>query len=139
MTTLLEKLFNLMLIFLAVFAISASILPVFGYQLFSFPIKLEVIQDLSFDYVRLLLLRSSVFLTMSIFLLNYALYRRPYSALAPVAVFCYTLSIFEFLSQFIIAQTTEYSSNPFAIVFWLIVGAILHYKNAMNAKTIFRN
>jgi len=139
MTTLLEKLFNLMLIFLAVFAISASILPVFGYQLFSFPIKLEVIQDLSFDYVRLLLLRSSVFLTMSIFLLNYALYRRPYSALAPVAVFCYTLSIFEFLSQFFIAQTTEYSSNPFAIVFWLLIGAILHYKNAMNAKTIFRN
>lgn len=128
-----------MLTFLAVFAISASILPVFGYQLFTFPIKLEVIQDLSFDYVRLLLLRSSVFLTMSIFLLNYALYRRPYSALAPVAVFCYTLSIFEFLSQFIIAQTTEYSSNPFAIVFWLLIGAILHYKNAMNAKTIFRN
>jgi len=139
MTTLLEKLFNLMLIFLAVFAISASILPLFGYQLFSFPNKLEVIQDLSFDYVRLLLLRSSVFLTMSIFLLNYALYRRPYSALAPVAVFCYTLSIFEFLSQFIIAQTTEYSSNPFVIVFWLLIGAILHYKNAMNAKTIFRN
>jgi len=139
MNTLLEKLFYLMLIFLAVFAISASILPVFGYQLFSFPIKLEVVQDLSFDYVRLLLLRSSVFLTMSIFLLNYALYRRPYSALAPVAVFCYTLSIFEFLSQFIIAQTTEYSSNPFVIVFWLLIGAILHYKNAMNAKTIFRN
>ena len=139
MTTLLEKIFNLMLIFLAVFAISASIIPVFGYQLFTFPIKLEVIQGFSFDYVRLLLLRSSVFLTMSIFLLNYALYRRPYSALAPVAVFCYTLSIFEFLSQFIIAQTTEYSSNPFVIVFWLLVGAILHYKNAMNAKTIFRN
>lgn len=139
MTTLLEKLFNLMLIFLAVFAISASILPVFGYQLFTFPIKFEAFQDLSFDYIRLLLLRSSVFLTMSIFLLNYALYRRPYSALAPVAVFCYTLSIFEFLSQFIIAQTTEYSSNPLVIVFWLLIGAILHYKNAMNAKTIFKN
>jgi len=139
MVKLLEKLFNLMLIFLAVFAISASILPVFGYQLFIFPIKFEAFQDLSFDYMRLLLLRSSVFLTMSIFLLNYSLYRRPYSALAPVAVFCYTISIFEFFSQFIIAQTTEYSSSPFVIVFWLIIGAILHYKNAMNAKTIFKN
>ena len=138
MATLLEKLFNLMLIFLAVFAISASILPLFGYQLFIFPIKFEVFQDLSFDYMRLLILRSCVFLTMSIFLLNFALYRRPYSALAPVAVFCYTISIFEFLSQFIIQQTTEYSSSPFVIVFWLIIGAILHYKNAMNAKTIFR-
>ena len=138
MAKLLEKLFNLMLIFLAVFAISASILPLFGYQLFIFPIKFEVFQDLSFDYMRLLILRSCVFLTMSIFLLNFALYRRPYSALAPVAVFCYTISIFEFLSQFIIQQTTEYSSSPFVIVFWLIIGAILHYKNAMNAKTIFR-
>ena len=138
MAKLLEKLFNLLLISLAVFAISASILPLFGYQLFIFPMKFEVFQDLSFDYMRLLILRSCVFLTMSIFLLNFALYRRPYSALAPVAVLCYTLSIFEFLSQFIIAQTTEYSSNPFAIVFWLLIGAILHYKNAMNAKTIFR-
>jgi|TARA_B100001250_G_scaffold138086_1_gene118174 hypothetical protein len=139
MATLLEKLFNLMLIFLAVFAISASILPLFGYQLFIFPIKFEAFQDLSFDYMRLLMLRSCVFLTMSIFLLNYSLYRRPYSALAPVAVFCYTISIFEFLSQFIIAKTTEYSSSPFVIVFWLLIGAILHYKNAMNAKTIFKN
>jgi len=139
MATLLEKLFNLLLIFLAVFAISASILPLFGYQLFIFPIKFEAFQDLSFDYMRLLMLRSCVFLTMSIFLLNYSLYRRPYSALAPVAVFCYTISIFEFLSQFIIAKTTEYSSSPFVIVFWLLIGAILHYKNAMNAKTIFKN
>ena len=139
MATLLEKLFNLMLIFLAVFAISASILPLFGYQLFIFPIKFEAFQDLSFDYMRLLMLRSCVFLTMSIFLLNYSLYRRPHSALAPVAVFCYTISIFEFLSQFIIAKTTEYSSSPFVIVFWLLIGAILHYKNAMNAKTIFKN
>ena len=139
MATLLEKLFNLLLIFLAVFAISASILPLFGYQLFIFPIKFEAFQDLSFDYMRLLMLRSCVFLTMSIFLLNYSLYRRPYSALAPVAVFCYTISIFEFFSQFIIQQTTEYSSSPFVIVFWLIIGAILHYKNAMNAKTIFKN
>ena len=138
MAKVLEKLFNLLLIFLAVFAISASILPLFGYQLFIFPIKFEVFQDLSFDYMRLLILRSCVFLTMSIFLLNFALYRRPYSALAPVAVFCYTISIFEFLSQFIIQQTTEYSSSPFVIVFWLIIGAILHYKNAMNAKTIFK-
>ena len=138
MAKVLEKLFNLLLIFLAVFAISASILPLFGYQLFIFPIKFEVFQDLSFDYMRLLILRSCVFLTMSIFLLNFALYKRPYSALAPVAVFCYMISIFEFLSQFIIQQTTEYSSSPFVIVFWLIIGAILHYKNAMNAKTIFK-
>jgi len=135
----LETLFNLMLFVLAFYVISSAIIPLFGYQLFIFPIKLEVIQDLSFDYVRLLLLRSCVFLTMAVFILNYALYKRPYSALAPVAVFCYSLSIFEFLAQFTIQQTTEYSSNPFAIVLWLIVGALTHYKNARNAKTIFRD
>ena len=135
----LETLFNLMLFVLASYVISAAIIPLFGYQLFIFPIKLEVIQDLSFDYVRLLLLRSCVFLTMAVFMSNYALYKRPYSALAPVAVFCYSLSIFEFLAQFTIQQTTEYSSNPFAIVLWLIVGALTHYKNAGNAKTIFRD
>ena len=135
----LETLFNLLLLVLAFYVISAAIIPLFGYQLFIFPIKLEVIQDLSFDYVRLLLLRSCVFLTMAVFIFNYALYKRPYSALAPVAVFCYSLSIFEFLAQFTIQQTTEYSSNPFAIVLWLIVGALTHYKNARSAKTIFRD
>ena len=135
----LETLFNLMLFVLAFYVISAAIIPLFGYQLFIFPIKLEVIQDLSFDYVRLLLLRSCVFLTMAVFMFIYALYKRPYSALAPVAVFCYSLSIFEFLAQFTIQQTTEYSSNPFAIVLWLIVGALTHFKNARNAKTIFRD
>ena len=135
----LEKLLNLLLALIAFYAITAAIVPVFGYQLFIFPIKFEVIQNISFDYVRLLLLRSCVFLTMAVFILNYALYKRPYSALAPVAVFCYSLSIFEFLAQFTIQQTTEYSSNPFAIVLWLIVGALTHYKNARNAKTIFRD
>ena len=135
----LEKLLNLLLALIAVYAMTAAIVPLFGYQLFIFPIKLEVIQDFSFDYVRLLLLRSCVFLTMAVFIFNYALYKRPYSALAPVAVFCYSLSIFELLAQFTIQQTTEYSSNPFAIVLWLVVGALTHYQNARNAKTIFRD
>ena len=96
----LEKIFNLLLAVIAIYAITSSILVLFGYQFFTFPIKIEVIQNLSFDYIRLLLLRSCVFLTMAIFLLNYALYKRPYSALAPVVVFCYALSFFEFNISF---------------------------------------
>ena len=135
----LEIIFNLLLAVIAIYAITSSILVLFGYQFFTFPIKIEVIQNLSFDYVRLLLLRSCVFLTMAIFLLNYALYKRPYSALAPVVVFCYSLSFFEFISQFTLQNTTEYSSNAFAMVFWLFVGVLTHYKNQKNAQTIFRN
>ena len=135
----LEKIFNLLLAVIAIYAITSSILVLFGYQFFTFPIKIEVIQNLSFDYVRLLLLRSCVFLTMAIFLLNYALYKRPCSALAPVVVFCYSLSFFEFISQFTLQNTTEYSSNTFAMVFWLFVGVLAHYKNKKNAQTIFRN
>ena len=139
MARLLENLFNLTLFLIALYAITAAIVPLFGYQLFIMPIKFETFQNLSFDYIRLLLLRSCVFLTMAIFLLNYAFYKRPYSALAPVFVFSYLMSIFEFLSVFSIQQTTEYSSNPFAIVFWLIIGALTHYKNSKSSRTIFRN
>ena len=134
-----ESLFNLTLTLLALYGLTAAFLPIFGYQIYIFPIKLEVIPSVSFDYVRLLLLRSSVFLTMSLFIINYALYRRPYSALAPLSVFCYSLSIFEFLSRFTLVQITEYSSDPFVIVFWLIIGALTHYKNRQNAQTIFRD
>jgi len=134
----LEKLFNLILFLIALYAITAAIVPLFGYQLFVNPIKFETFQNLSFDYMRLLLLRSCVFLTMAVFLLNYALYKKPYSALAPVYVFCYSMSFFEFLSAFSIQQTTEYSSNPFVIVFWLLIAALTHYKNSKNAHTIFR-
>ena len=135
----LEKFFNLLLFIIATYAITAAILPIFGYQIFTFPIKIEAIQNLSFDYVRLLLLRSAVFLTMSVFLFNYAIYRRPYSALAPVVVFSYSMAIFEFLSQFTIQQTTDYSSNPFAIVFWLTIALLSHYKNSKSSQTIFKD
>ena len=134
----LEKLLNLLLSLIAVYAMTAAIVPVFGYQLFIFPIKFEIIQNLSFDYVRLLLLRSCVFTTMAVFIVNYALYRRPYSALAPVAVFCYSLSIFEFLAQFTLAQTTDYSISPFGIVFFLSIAILAHYKNSKSANSIFR-
>jgi len=139
MARLLENLFNLTLFLIALYAITAAIVPLFGYQLFIMPIKFETFQNLSFDYIRLLLLRSCVFLTMAIFLLNYALYKRPYSALAPMLVFSYSMSVFEFLSAFSIQQTTEYSSNPFAIVFWLIIAVLTHYKNSKSSQTIFRN
>ena len=139
MAKLLEKLFNLTLFLIALYAITAAVVPLFGYQLFIMPIKFEIYQNLSFDYIRLLLLRSCVFLTMAIFLLRYGLYKRPYSALAPVYVFCYSMSIFEFLSAFSIQQTTEYSSNPFVIVFWLLIAVLAHYKNSKSAQIIFRN
>jgi hypothetical protein len=139
MARLLDKLYNLTLLLLALYATTAAIAPLFGYQLFIMPIKFETFQNLSFDYIRLLLLRSCVFITMAIFLLNYAFYKRPYSALAPLVVFFYSMSFFEFLSIFLIQQTTEYSSNPFAIVIWLIIAVLTHYKNSKSADTIFRN
>ena len=134
----LEKLLNLLLALVAVYAMTAAIVPVFGYQLFIFPIKFEIIQNLSFDYVRLLLLRSCVFTTMAVFIVNYALYKRPYSALSPVAVFCYSLSIFEFFAQFTLAQTTDYSISPSGIVFFLSIAILAHYKNSKSANSIFR-
>ena len=134
----LEKLLNLLLALIAFYAITAAIVPVFGYQLFIFPIKFEVIQNISFDYVRLLLLRSCVFLTMAVFILNYALYKRPYSALAPVAVFFYSLSIFEFLAQFTIAQITDYSISTSGIVFFLSLAIFAHYKNSKSANLLFK-
>ena len=134
----LEKLLNLLLALIAFYAITAAIVPVFGYQLFIFPIKFEVIQNISFDYVRLLLLRSCVFLTMAVFILNYALYKRPYSALAPVAVFFYSLSIFEFLAQFTIAEITDYSISTSGIVFFLSLAIFAHYKNSKSANLLFK-
>ncbi len=139
MSNLIEKLFNHLLLIICIYGITSAITPLFGYQIFTFPIKFEAIQNLSFDYVRLLLLRSCVFLTISIFLFNYAIYRRPYSALAPLVVFSYLMSIFEFLSQFTIQQITDYSSNLFAVVFWLIIAVMAHYRNSKSANTIFKD
>ena len=139
MSRLQEKLFNLTLFFIALYAVIAAVVPLFGYQFFIMPIKFEAISNISFDYIRLLLLRSCIFITMAVFLLNYALYKRPYSALAPVYVFCYSLSIFELLTVFSIQQTTDYSTSPFAVVFWLVVGASAQYKNSKSANTIFKN
>lgn len=139
MSRLQEKLFHLTLFLIALYAVIAAVFPLFGYQLFIMPVKFEAITNISFDYIRLLLLRSCMFFTMAVFLLDYALYKRPYSALAPVYVFCYSMSIFELLAMFSVQRITDYSASPLAVIFWLVVGALAQYKNSKSANTIFRN
>lgn len=139
MSRLQERLFHLTLFLIALYAVIAAVVPLFGYQFFIMPVKFEAIKNISFDYIRLLLLRSCIFFTMAIFLLDYALYRRPYSALAPVYVFCYSMSIFELLAVFSVQQITDYSASPYAVIFWLVVGGLAQYKNSKSANTIFRN
>ena len=139
MSRLQEKLFHLTLFLIALYAVIAAVVPFFGYQFFIMPVKFEAIKNISFDYIRLLLLRSCIFFTMAIFLLDYALNKRPYSALAPVYVFCYSMSIFELLAAFSVQRITDYSASPFAVIFWLIVGASAQHKNSKSANTIFKN
>ena len=67
MSRLQEKLFNLTLFLIALYAVIAAVVPLFDYQFFIMPVRFGAISNISFDYVRLLLLRSCIFFAMAVF------------------------------------------------------------------------
>ena len=138
MTNLRELITNLIIFFLLIYCLMQSFLPIFGYTFF-LPFNFVELGDESFDYSRLLLLKSASLFTMGLFIVNYSRHKRPLSAIAPLVVMSYSLVFFEILFYFTVAKTTNYSVSPGLIVFFTLTAGLLHYRNIKDSKTIFKN
>ena len=75
----------------------ASILPLFGWQLFIYgPFKLEAFDPIVGNALFLVITKSASFMTLSFFAFNYLQNRKPLSSVAPL--FVYSNSRFKFLN-----------------------------------------
>ena len=91
------------------------------------PFTFLELENTSFNYVRLLVLKSATLTTMALFIINFWRHRRPLSAIAPVVVICYSLVFFELLSVVTLQQFTEYEANIY-LYFFITAGGLLHFK-----------
>ena len=138
MSKLREFITNIVILFLLIYCLLQSFLPVFGYT-FSLPFNFSEIDDETFDFSRLLLVKSASLFTMALFIVNYSRHKRPLSAIAPLVVMSYSLVFFEILFYFTVAKTTNYSVSPGLIIFFTLTAGLLHYRNIKDSKTIFKN
>ena len=136
MTKIREIFTNLITIYLFFWCIVTAFAPYIGYELFM-PFTFLQLENTSFNYVRLLVLKSATLTTMALFIINSWRQRRPLSAIAPVVVICYSLVFFELLSVATLQQFTEYEANIYLIFFFITTGGLLHFKNIKNSESIF--
>ena len=129
---------NIVIFFLLIYCLLGSFLPVFGYT-FYLPFNFIEIDKETFEFSRLLLVKSASLFTMALFVVNYTRHKRPLSAIAPLVVMSYSLVFFEILFYFTVAKITNYVVSPGLIVFFGLTAGLLHYRNIKDSKTIFKN
>ena len=132
------SIFRGLIVLLALYLLTASILPLFGWQLFIYgPFKLEAFDPVLGSALFLVITKSASFMTLSFFALNYLQNRKPLSSVAPLLVHSNFTVIFGaiFLTQ---SDNTQWSH--WALVFLLsVVSVILFQENKQEGKKIFRN
>jgi len=137
MTKIRELITNLILLFFFFWTLVAAFVPFLEYEVF-FPFRFEALGSKEFDYVRLVVFKSSALFTLTLFTLNFWRRKRPLSAIAPVVVMCYSLVFFEILSIFTLEQSTEYKANIYLMLFFASAGGLLHYRNIKESQKIFQ-
>ena len=137
MTKIRELITNLITLFFFFWTLVAAFAPFLEYEVF-FPFRFEALGSKEFDYVRLVVFKSSALFTLTLFTLNFWRRKRPLSAIAPVVVMCYSLVFFETLSIFTLEQFTEYKANIYLMMFFASAGGLLHYRNIKESNKIFQ-
>ena len=138
MSKLRDFITNIVIFFLLIYCLLGYFLPVFGYT-FYLPFNFIEIDKETFEFSRLLLVKSASLFTMALFVVNYTRHKRPLSAIAPLVVMSYSLVFFEILFYFTVAKITNYVVSPGLIVFFGLTAGLLHYRNIKDSKTIFKN
>ena len=137
MTKIRELITNLTTLFFFFWTLVAAFAPFLEYEVF-FPFRFEPLGSKEFDYIRLIVFKSSALFTLTLFTLNFWRRKRPLSAIAPVVVMCYSLVFFEILAFFTLEQFTDYKVNIYLIMFFASAGGLLHYRNIKESNKIFQ-
>ena len=132
------SIFRGFIVLLSLYLLIASILPLFGWQLFIYgPFKLDAFDPIVGNALFLVITKSASFMTLSFFALNYLQNRKPLSSVAPLLVYSNFTIIFGviFLIQ---SDNTQWSH--WTLVFLLsVISVILFQENRKEAKKIFRD
>ena len=132
------SIFRGMIALLGLYLLIASILPLFGWQLFLYgPFKLEAFDPIVGNALFLVITKSASFMTFSFFAFNYLQNRKPLSSVAPLLVYSNFTVIF---AAIFLAQSDNTQWSHWALVFLLsVISVVLFQENKQEGKKIFRN
>lgn len=133
-----QSLFRGFIILLGLYLLAASILPLFGWQLFLYgPLTLEAFPIEVGNRLFLIINKSASFMTLNFFALNYLRNRKPLSSVAPLLVYC---NFIIFFGVIFLIQSENTSWTHWMLLFLLSsMSFILFQENRNEARKIFKN
>ena len=132
------SIFRGFIVLLSLYLLIASILPLFGWQLFMYgPFKLDAFDPIVGNALFLVITKSASFMTLSFFAFNYLQNRKPLSSVAPLLVYSNFTIIF---GAIFLIQSDNTQWSHWTLVFLLsVISVILFQENRKEAKKILRD
>lgn len=116
---------------------TASLFPLFGYELIISQIEIKRVFEVPGEFGYLFVVRSSSFATLAFFGVNYLRRKRPLSSVEPLLVFSVCIVIFGLLMM--LAGHVSYGWMQVCSLSLVMVLAIVFFReNQAESKTIFK-
>ena len=132
-----DSVFRVVLWVVVSILVTASLFPLFGYELVISQLEIKRIIEVPRDFGYLLVVRSSTFATLAFFGANYLRRKRPLSSVEPLLVFSVCIIIFGLLMM--LAGHVSYGWMQVCSLSLVMVLAIVFFReNQAESKTIFK-
>ena len=117
--------------------VTASLFPLFGYELVISQLELKRIIEVPGDFGYLLVVRSSTFATLAFFGANYLRRKRPLSSVEPLLVFSVCIVFFGSFTMFV--GDASYGWTELCTLGLVLVLSVFFFReNKAESKTIFK-
>ena len=132
-----DSVFRVVLWFVVSTLVTASLFPLFGYELVISQLEIRKIIEVPTDFSYLLVVRSSSFATLAFFGMNYLRRKRPLSSVEPLLVYSVCTVFFGSWAMFF--SGAAYSWTELCTLgLVLVLSIFLFRENKAESKTIFR-
>lgn len=117
--------------------VTASLFPLFGYELAISQLEIKRVIEVPGDFGYLLVVRSSSFATLAFFGVNYLRRKRPLSSVEPLLVFSVFTVLFGSLTMFV--GDAPYGWTELCTLGLVMVLSVFFFRqNKAESKTIFK-
>ena len=117
--------------------VTASLFPVFGYELIISQIEIKRVIEVPGEFGYLLVVRSSSFATLAFFGINYLRRKRPLSSVEPLLVFSVCIVLFGSLMM-LLGYVRYGWMQLCSLSLVMILAVVFFIENEAESKTIFK-
>ena len=132
-----DSVFRVVLWVVVSILVTASLFPLFGYELVISQLEIKRIIEVPGDFAYLLVVRSSTFAMLAFFGVNYLRRKRPLSSVEPLLVYSVCIVFFGSVTMF--AGDASYGWTELCTLGLVLVLTVFFFReNKAESKTIFK-